>query len=157
VQSLSWEQTPEVGGPPLWPFGVADPLWLWNVAPDPLRVEIRGFFLPIPGPRKGPAEMVAVKGKEERKCTTGMDTDTEEVAAWGTAAAWASGSGDLHRLGPMWEGEEEVFPVAGPIRGTECREPLTPPEWPLQPPGNGPWARLRLEPPLIPGSRKFAC
>jgi len=60
VQSLSWEPPTDVGGPPLWPFGVADPLWLWNVARDSLRGEIRGFSLPIPGPRKRPAEMVVV-------------------------------------------------------------------------------------------------
>jgi hypothetical protein len=157
VQSPSWEQTPEVGGPPLWPFGVADPLWLWNVAPDPLRVEIRGFFLPIPGPRKGPAEMVVVKEKEVRICTTDMDLDTEEVAAWVMAAAWASDLEERPRAGPMWEEEEEAFPVAGPIRGTARREPLMLPEWPLQPPGHGPWDRLLMEPPIIPGRRKFAC
>jgi hypothetical protein len=60
VQSLFWELAPDVGGSPLWPFGVADPLWLRNLAPDSLRGEIRGFSLPIPGPRKRPAEMVVV-------------------------------------------------------------------------------------------------
>ncbi len=141
--SLFRELAADVGGSPLWPFGVADPLWLRNLAPELLRVEIRGFSLPIPGPWKGPGELVVVKEKEEKICITGMDTDTEE--AWGTAAAWASGSGDRPRPGPMWEGEEEAFPVAGLIRGMVPREQLVLLEWSLQPPAHGPgslWSSL---------------
>ena len=156
VQSLFWEPAPDVGGSPLWPFGVGTPLWLRNLAPELLRVEIRDFCLPIRGPRKGSAEMVVVKEKEERACTTGMDTDTEEVAAWGTAAAWASGSGDRPRHGLMWEEEEEAFPVAGLIRGMAPREQLMLPEWPLQPPAHVPWVRLLMELP-IPRRMKSAC
>ncbi len=116
------------------------------------------LFAPVLPAWEKAAEDGGSKRKGGVQCITdrGMGRGLAEEWAAATAGAWASPSGDLPRPGPMWEGEEAGCPAAGLLRGMALLRPLMIPEW--FPRGPGPWGAgpVLMEPPIIPGRKKFA-